>query len=323
MAKRLPSNDTMASDVVVRFDYDQIPAEQRKALRADANAIRKSLVQALGALMDIGERLERWRDVLPHGAWRPWILAETGMSEQWARDAINVFRCFRDKSMLLEDLALPQTAIVRLSTAPEAALEDVLDRVKEGEKLQVADVDKIVKTHRKRQKDDEAAEKAKVIRASPTAADTLREMANEARDELVPQVIDRMLIVLRIIEDAEALLASTGKYSLGKLQSELHARAKWLTDALEQVTQRRATTPTKAVHTTLLDRVEHAPGPWADAAAFLRDIGHSSFWEATKAADVPALIARGKKALHGVLSSNEREKASAARAGMRLAFGGP
>lgn len=325
MAKRLPSNKTATLDVV-RFDYSQIPTEHRNALKADATAIRKSLIQAAGALMDIGERLERWRDVLPHGAWLPWVLTETGMSDQWARDAINVFRRFRDKWTVLEDLdiALPQTALIRLSTAPEAAIEDVIDRVREGERLTVADVDAVVKGHRKRiRAEDEATTAARAVPASPTAEDMLRAMADRARDEMVPRVIERMLTVLHIIEDAEAQLASGGKYSLAKLQSELRVRAQWLTDALEQVTQRRATIATKSVHVTMLERAGHAPGPWADVTDFLREFAHSSSWEATKAADVPALIARGKAALHGVLSPEEREEAAAARSGMRLAFGAP
>ncbi|WP_156921889.1 hypothetical protein [Azorhizobium doebereinerae] len=148
-------------------------------------------------------------------------------------------------------------------------------------------------------------------------------MADHARDELVPRVVERMLVVLGILEDAEAKLASGGKYSLGKLEGELRVHAQWLTDAIEQVTQRRATTASRSVHVTLLNRAEHLPGPWADVTACLRDIAHSSSWEAIKSADVPALLRRGKATLHGVLSPEEREAAAAIRAGMRLAFGSP
>ena len=41
--------------------------------------------------MEIGECLYRAKEALPHGAWLPWLATETGMSEQWSCDCINLF----------------------------------------------------------------------------------------------------------------------------------------------------------------------------------------------------------------------------------------
>lgn len=148
---------TEVPDVIVRFDYSQVAAEHREALKLDAYEIRSELITAATSLMRAGQRLTRWRDILPHGAWLPWVVAETGMSEQWARDAMNVFRRFGHAPTLLADLdiALPQTAIVRLATAPEDAFDDIIERVSQGERLRASDVTDIVKTHRKRLKAEE------------------------------------------------------------------------------------------------------------------------------------------------------------------------
>lgn len=297
------------ADIVIRFDYEQVPAEYHADMQADAKAIRMRLIEAAGTLMDAGERLLRWKDVLPHGAWLPWVVAETGFSPQWARDAINVYRRFQHTPLLLMDLdlALPQTAVIRLATAPDAAFEDVMDRLKEGEKLRVVDVDDVIKGHRKREKAEtlEGQAEAAPPDTRPRAADMLLSMADRARDELAPAVVARLVAVLHLIEDAQARLA-TGKSSKKKLEGVLRPHAQWLTDALEQLTQRVAVSDTKPVHVTFLDRQHHEPGPWANVAAFLRDLSHSSAWEKIPADDVPGLLQRGRDALEAVLHPDER-----------------
>ncbi|HVW56714.1 MAG TPA: hypothetical protein VHC00_13605 [Rhizobiaceae bacterium] len=105
LAKFLKDGD---ADVVVRFDYSKVPVGHQEPLREDAKAIRSNLIRAAGYLMDT------------HGAWLPWVEAEAGMSAPKGRDAIKVFRRFRDTPLLFADLdlALPETAIVRLAASP-------------------------------------------------------------------------------------------------------------------------------------------------------------------------------------------------------------
>lgn len=129
----------------------------------------------------------------------------------------------------------------------------------------------------------------------------LGSMADRARDELIPVVIRRLVQMLHILEDYETL-----KPSKKKLEGKLRPHAQWLTDALEQLTQRCAISDASLVHKTLLDRPQHEPGPWADAVAFLRDISHSIAWEKIGAADVPELVQRGKEVLEAILSPEER-----------------
>lgn len=311
MAKsvRKSSTERKSPDVIVRFDYSQVAAEHREALKLDAYEIRSELITAATSLMRAGQRLTRWRDILPHGAWLPWVVAETGMSEQWARDAMNVFRRFGHAPTLLADLdiALPQTAIVRLATAPEDAFDDIIERVSQGERLRASDVTDIVKTHRKRLKAEEGETDSSALSEPivPSAADALMSMAETAHDELVPLVVRRLVAVLYIIEDAETSLAA-GKSNKRKLEHDLRGHAQWLTDALEQLSGRRAASDTKLVHHTMIERTEYEPGPWADAATFLRDIAHSLAWEKILADDVPALLKRGREVLTAVLSPDER-----------------
>jgi predicted transcriptional regulator len=290
-----------------RFNYDVVAPERREALREDARQIRLRLIETAGAMMDIGERLVRSRSVLPHGTWLPWLVAETGMSVQWARNCINLFLKFADQPLLLSDLdlALTPTAIVRLVAAPEAAWEDVVDRVREGEKLRVVDVEDVIKGHREREKAAEGKaprKQSSVAAGAGTAAvSALHKLADHARDKLVPQTIGRMRAMLQVLEAAEERLITGPKVTSVELQ-KLREDAQWLTDALEQLTQRRAASQTHLVHKTFLDRPLYEPGPWAEAAAFLADIASSEGCAATiREAGPASFVQRGVKVLRGVL----------------------
>jgi hypothetical protein len=302
-AQRVATVDRGAA--VVGFDYESVVPERRRALQDDAREIRKRLIDAAGALVDIGERLRRARELLPHGAWLPWLVAETGMSEQWARDCVNLYLRFGDRRAILEELnlALSPTAIVRLATAPEAACEDVLGRARKGETLRVTDVEETIKRHRDRER--ESSGKGPVARAYaddgvPVGADALRILADRARDELIPLIVARAQAILGVLEDAEQKLAD-GKTVTQKSLEVLRPDAQWLTDALEQLSQRRAAGDAKVVHLTYLDREPLDNGPWTYAASFLRGISSSDAIQTALRGRVPEFVEEGTKALRRAL----------------------
>src|SRR5690606_18049566 len=120
--KRSRSAAPTHDDIVVTFNIDAIPAADRQPLLEDTRALRSGLIQVAYTLLDAGEKFTRWKERLPHGAYLPWV-ATTGYSEQPARKACNVSKRFRDTPHQLGDLelAVPETAVVRCSTAPETA----------------------------------------------------------------------------------------------------------------------------------------------------------------------------------------------------------
>ncbi len=122
-----------------------------------------------------------------------------------------------------------------------------------------------------------------------------------AHADLAKATEARLAELLHFIHDAEMRQTAGRKFTLVDLQKLMRPRAQWLTEALEQLSQRRASSPVSLLHDTSLDRPEHDPGPWADVATFLRDIGHSSGWERIKAPSVPELLQRGRDALEAVL----------------------
>lgn len=306
MAKSVTKFTQTDDTLSVRFDYETVDPEHREGLREDAREIRARLKETALSMMDIGERLVRSRPKLPHGAWLPWLLSETGMSESWSRGCIKLFRRFGDEAMLLEqlDVALPPTAILRLASAPDTALEDVKDHVSEGGKLGVAEVEALIKRHRDRENEpeDAAGETKPARKAEAVGAEALRWMAEAAHADLAGATEKRLAKLLHFIHDAEGRLTSGRKYSLAELQQVMRPKAQWLTEALEELTQCRAASSVKLLRETSLERGEHAPGAWAEVASFLRDISHSTGWEIIKAQNVPELLRRGRISLEAVLS---------------------
>lgn len=292
-------------DVVVEFNYEIVPPEDREDLERDTRLLRDGLIQITYTLLDAGERFARWKERLPHGAYLPWV-ATTGYSDESARRARVVYERFRDTPMLFTDLdlALPETSIVELAKAPDTALEDVLDLVREGAHLDIEAVRTIIQRHKGGEpvsKPGEAEGTGKTATKN-IGANGLRRMARAAHDALATEIESRLAELLHFFHEAESRLATKQKLSQEALQKAIRPRAQWLTEALEQLTQRRATSPVKLRHETSLDRQDHEPGPWADVATFLRDVGHSHGWEQRiTAANAPEMLQRGRQALEAVL----------------------
>lgn len=137
-------------DQTGRFDYASVPEDHRKVLRDEADHIRAKLIGAAVALMEVGERLHRARELLPHGMWLQWVTSETGMSDQWSRNCIDVYLRFRENPKLFQELnvALAPTAVVRLATASDAAYQHIIERVQTGERLRVVDVESAIRSFR-------------------------------------------------------------------------------------------------------------------------------------------------------------------------------
>lgn len=306
MAKSVTEYTITDNTLSVRFDYKTVDPAHRDGLQEDAREIRARLRETAMAMMDIGDLLIRARPKLSHGAWLPWLLSETGMSESWSRNCIKLYKRFHDQPLLMGelDVALPPTAILRLASAPDAAIEDVKDHVSEGGKLGVAEVEALIKRHRDRENEPKngTGKTESARKAGPLGAEALRRTAEAAHADLAGATEKRLAKLLHFIHDAEGRLTSGRKHSLVELQQAMRPQAQWLTEALEELTQCRAASSVKLLRETSLERGEHAPGAWAEVASFLRDIAHSTGWEIIKAQNAPELLRRGRASLEAVLS---------------------
>ncbi|KKK66329.1 hypothetical protein LCGC14_2965200 [marine sediment metagenome] len=95
-------------------------------------------------IIEIGRELTAAKKTLGHGHFLPWIDAEFGMSDQTARNLMNVHERF-GKSKRLLDLEVSQEALYLLaapSTEPEV-VDAAMEKAEAGEKVGKAEVEEI------------------------------------------------------------------------------------------------------------------------------------------------------------------------------------
>lgn len=306
--KNLPSLGERSALAGESFTYEIVAEDRRDYVRQRANRARHSLRKSLLALIETGQHLNEARPHIPHGYWTSFIEGTVEMSLTWAADCMALHRRFVEQrpDVLENELLVAPTAMIHLARAPDAAIDEVLKRSANGERLIIKEVDAVIGRHNgrtKRQQTKPNPKKKGGLDDVLVGEEALAALSDDGiRQRLIPKIIDGMQKVLGILEDAEELLAS-GRDAPKKMVEGIRETARWLTDGLEQVTQLRADTDIKLVHTTYLERRAYPPGPWADAAAFLADCSTSQGWERMKKDDIPDLVRRGLKALRGALLS--------------------
>lgn len=110
----------------LRYDYSQIDADHRAAVRDAAIAIVRSGRKAQESLIDIGQRLNAAKGLLPHGQFSDWCQVEFDMSQRTAQRMMAVAAAFGDKSdtvSLLSDSAL---YLLAGPSVPDQARQEVI-----------------------------------------------------------------------------------------------------------------------------------------------------------------------------------------------------
>jgi Protein of unknown function (DUF3102) len=132
------------------------------ALAEHAAVIRALGKRAISDIAEIGRRLNDAKDNhTKHGQWLPWLDREFGWTEQTALHFMRIDGVVA-KSKKFLDLDIPVSGLYLLaapSTAEEARTE-VLSRSEDGEKLSLADVQRIVDEATFKQHDKLVAEMA-------------------------------------------------------------------------------------------------------------------------------------------------------------------
>jgi len=134
---------------VAGYDYRALPMDIAKTARSIASDIRRRVHDTTRNIIEIGQQLIEVRDALPHGQWLPWLEAEFTWTSRTATNFIHAAEAFGgDKLEIISDLKLPPTVVIYLATAPEEALNAVVERAQAGEKLTVAAVQRAIREAR-------------------------------------------------------------------------------------------------------------------------------------------------------------------------------
>lgn len=139
-AIRMPAADTVAYQVKqeglnrasdgmalvgLAYDYDQIDAAHRDAVRMAAGNIKARLHRTQEDLLAIGEALVRVKDMLPHGQFQEWIETEFDLGYRTAKRMMDVARVFGPKEDRSSIAILSNTALYLLAapSTPETVRE--------------------------------------------------------------------------------------------------------------------------------------------------------------------------------------------------------
>jgi len=133
----------------LKFDYNQIEQEHRKATIAAAVEINAHTSRMQESALTIGKRLLAIKDVLPHGQFEDWVTTEFTFSIRTAQNFMNVFERFGNHPKAI-DLFSPSGLylLAAPSTPPEAvkaAVKEAKKIAKKGEKMSREAVKNIIK----------------------------------------------------------------------------------------------------------------------------------------------------------------------------------
>ena len=124
--------------------YTDLTPDVQATLNDVADRIRDRLQLTIKNIIEIGHDLNAVKKELGHGRFTPWIETEFGMSDQTARNFMNVATRF-PKSKSLLDLKITKEALYLLA-APSTdgeVVEVVMEKAGAGEKVGKAEVDQI------------------------------------------------------------------------------------------------------------------------------------------------------------------------------------
>jgi hypothetical protein len=131
------------------FDYNQLPAEHREAVRRSARIIKPLLKRTAEDIFVIGGELRGVKDMLPHGRYTEWLEVEFGLSERMAQHFVNVRERLGPKSEKFSVLPPSTLYLLAAPSTPDQAINIVEERIDKGDRLSVAHVQRTIAEQKK------------------------------------------------------------------------------------------------------------------------------------------------------------------------------
>ena len=190
-----------------------IDGQANPSLAEHAALIRKLGKRAVGDIIEIGRRLTECRDIVGHGHWRHWLDAEFAWSEQTALNYMRVYEMAKSKNFLDLNISISALHLLAAPNAPEEACDEIIERVKAGENIPVADV-------------KETIVRAKINDKSNRTSRTLN-------PKPLPDIVDGCIAgVRRRIEDT---VLELNRYTPSKRRAQLERLFAGLGDTIQDV----------------------------------------------------------------------------------------
>ena len=131
---------------IAPFNYSDLSATEAAELEAVTARIKARMARTVENIIEIGRDLALAKKRLGHGNFLAWIDAEFGMSDQTARNFMNVARRF-SKSKTVLDLPMTQAALYLLAapSTDDEVVDAALAKAEAGEKVGKPEVEGLKK----------------------------------------------------------------------------------------------------------------------------------------------------------------------------------
>jgi hypothetical protein len=152
-----PKECSMAGDTIIRhqaerneghheFDYDQLVASMRQAVREETEMIRGLLAKTAANIVQIGLRLQFVRNRLGREHFQDWLRAEFRWSQSVASNYMQAARVFGDTECL-QQFQPGALYVLARKKAPSEARSEALARARQGELITKARAEVILAKH--------------------------------------------------------------------------------------------------------------------------------------------------------------------------------
>lgn len=122
------------------FDYDGVPAETAKALRAQAARIRTLVKNTTAIIIQVGNDLIAVKQTIDHGKFLDWIEAECGFSVRTAENYIRAAEFAEGKNATVAILNPATVYRLAAKSTPVEIVNAVIGRAEKGEIVSDRDV---------------------------------------------------------------------------------------------------------------------------------------------------------------------------------------
>lgn len=129
----------------IGFDYGAMPINDMLDLRASAERIKIRLKRTAEDIIEIGKELIIAKEKCGHGHFENWLQAEFEMTIRSAQNFMNVANEFGDKSEIISFFKPTALYALAAPSTSEEVRTEVLQRVENGEKITVAEIERLKK----------------------------------------------------------------------------------------------------------------------------------------------------------------------------------
>ena len=193
-ASRHPCRNEYLRDL--SFNYSTLPEEVAAKLQLQAARIKERISKTTQDLIDIGRDLEASRQHLDHGQFITWVETEVGISRRSAQRYMTVARLADDKGDTVSLLSLRSIQRLAAKSTPPEIVDQVLDRVRSGDRLLERDVSEMISDAKSQQREAERrAEKEarrRKLSKKRRKAEEVRERAWQDAERKRKQRIDKI-----------------------------------------------------------------------------------------------------------------------------------